>query len=202
MTWKRAAAVLFFAAAALGATAAWAGPVKLALSASSGIFFPKGEAYRALYGKGIPASFDGWLTLGRHFGVSAGLSFLSDSGTAVPMDGGEDEYPLKFRRLTIPASVYCELHPGRTIDVRLGAGLGVHHYEEKWTSLGLEAAGWKVSPRLYVSAGWRAVPSLERLAFIGTVAFDTIGVASGAPLADKPNIGGFQVLVGASYRVF
>ncbi|MEN6312104.1 MAG: hypothetical protein ABFD80_11260, partial [Acidobacteriota bacterium] len=74
MTWKRAAAVLFFAAAALGATAAWAGPVKLALSASSGIFFPKGEAYRALYGKGIPASFDGWLTLGRHFGVSAGLS--------------------------------------------------------------------------------------------------------------------------------
>lgn len=199
---KRAAAILLFFGASLGATAAWAGPLKLALSASSGMFFPKGEAYRELYGAGIPVSFDTWLTIGNHFGASAGLNYLSDSGTAVPMDGGEDEYPLKFRRLTIPVSVYFEMHPGRTIDLRLGAGLGVHRYEEKWTSLSLEAAGWKVSPRLYVSADWRAVPSLARLAFIGTVAFDTIGVGSGALLADKPNIGGFQILVGASWRLF
>jgi hypothetical protein len=199
---KPAAVFMLLAGMSLGAAAAWAGPLKLTLSGSAGMFTPSGRTYQHLYGAGIPLSLDAWLTFGSRFGAAAGLNFLSDSGTAVAVNGGEDDYPLKIVRLTIPVSLYYAARLGRNVDLRFGVGAGLHRYREEWTSLSLVTRGWKVSPRLCASASWRAIPSLPRLAFVGTLDCDFVRIGSGALLSDKTEIGGFEFLVGASWRFF
>jgi hypothetical protein len=181
-----------------GRRAAAAGARQLSISLAAGNFRASEEAYRGIYGASVPFSADIWLKLKGHFGLGAGFSRLGDDGRAVPIGEDGAEYPVKFSRTSIPVVVFYQLDL-KAVDIRVGAGLCAHHYEESWETVDLGFKGNKVSPRVFVAAN---VALLGRLSLFGSAAYDTIPTGAGSPLVDEVNLGGVQILGGISFRVF
>jgi hypothetical protein len=171
---------------------------ELTVSFAAGSFRASEEAYRGIYGPSVPFSADLWLKVKGPFGLGTGFSWLSDKGRAVPMGEDGAEYPVKFSRTSIPVVVYYQLD-FKAVDVRLGAGLCAHRYEETWETVDLDFKGSKVSPRLFAAA---TVALLGRLSLFGSATYDTIPTGAGSPLAVDVNLGGFQVLGGLQIRLF
>jgi len=171
---------------------------ELSVSLAAGSFRASEEAYREIYGSSLPFSADVWLTLKGHFGLSAGFGRLSDEGRAVPIGGDGAEYPIKFRRTSMPVVVFYQLDLS-AVDIRFGAGLCAHRYEETWETVDLGFKGNKVSPRIFVAA---RVALLGRLSLFGSATYDTIPTGAGSPLVNKVNLGGLQFLGGMAFRIF
>jgi len=181
----------------LGLTAA-AQAQELSLSLAAGSFRASEEAYRGIYGPSLPFSADLWLKLKGHLGLGAGFAGLSDEGRAVPIGEDGAEYPVKFRRTSIPVVVYYQLDI-KAVGIRLGAGLCAHRYEETWETVDLGFKGNKVSPRFFAAA---TVALLGRFSLFGSVTYDTIPTGAGSPLLNEVNLGGIQLLGGISLRIF
>jgi hypothetical protein len=181
----------------LGLTAA-ARAQELSLSLAAGSFSASEKAYREIYGPGVPFSVDVWLKLKGHFGLAAGYGWVGDTGLAVPMDGGDAEYRVEFRRTSIPVVVFYQLD-FKAFDIRLGAGLCAHRYEETWETVALGFKGNKVSPRFVMAA---SVALLGRFSLFGSVTYDTIPTGAGSPLVNEVNLGGLQLLGGVVFRFF
>ena len=181
----------------LGLTAA-AQSQELSLSLVAGSFRASEEAYRGIYGPSVPFSADLWLKLKGHLGLGAGFAGLSDEGRAVPIGEDGAEYPVKFRRTSIPVVVYYQLDI-KTVGIRLGAGLCAHRYEETWKTVDLGFKGNKISPRFFAAA---TVALLGRLALFGSATYDTIPTGASSPLVNEVNLGGIQILGGISFRLF
>lgn len=181
----------------LGLTAA-ARAQELSLSLAAGSFSASEKAYREIYGSSVPFSADVWLKLKGHFGLGAGFGRLSDEGRAVPMGEDGAEYPVKFRRTSIPVVVFYQLD-FKAFDIRLGAGLCAHRYEETWETVDLGFKGNKVSPRFVMAA---SVALLDRLSLLGSLTYDTIRTGASSPLAVDVNLGGLQLLGGVAFRIF
>jgi hypothetical protein len=114
------------------------------------------------------------------------------------MDGGDAEYPVKFRRTSIPVVVFYQLGL-KAVDIRLGAGLCAHRYAETWETVNLGFKGNKVSPRFFVAA---SVALFGRLSLFGSATYDTIPTGAGSLLVTDVNLGGIQFLGGISFRIF
>jgi hypothetical protein len=170
----------------------------LTVSFAAGSFRASEEAYRGIYGPSVPFSADLWLKVKGPFGLGTGFSWLSDNGRAVPMGEDGAEYPVKFRRTSIPVVVFYQLGL-KAVDVRLGAGLCAHRYEETWETVELGFKGCKVSPRLFAAA---TVALLGRLSLFVSATYDTIPTGAGSPLVTDVNLGGLQFLGGISFRLF
>jgi hypothetical protein len=168
------------------------------VAVKAGGFFASEAAYREIYGPGVPVAVEIWLKAKGPWGVAAGFSWIEDDGRAVAMEGGEAEYPLAFRRTTIPVVAFYELDL-RSVRIRIGAGLGIHRYEEVWLTSDLEFRGDTVSPRFMVSASTRLV---GRLSLVGTLVYEKIPTGAGSVLAGDVDLGGFQALGGLSYCLF
>jgi hypothetical protein len=181
----------------LGLTAA-AQSQELSLSLAAGSFSASEKAYREIYGPSVPFSADLWLKLKGHFGLGAGFAGLSDEGRAVPIGEDGAEYPVKFRRTSIPVVVYYQLDI-KAVGIRLGAGLCAHRYEETWKTVDLGFKGNKVSPRFFAAA---TVALLGRLELFGSATYDTIPTGASSPLVIDVNLGGIQILGGISFRIF
>jgi hypothetical protein len=171
---------------------------ELSLSLAAGNFFASQGAYREVYGSSGSFSADLWLKLKGPFGLAAGYGWVKDTGLAVPMDGGDAEYPVKFRRTSVPVVVFYQIDV-KPVEVRLGAGLGIHRYRETWQTADLGFSGHKVAARFVMTA---SVPIFKRLFLSGSVAYDTIRTGAGSPLVNEVNLGGIQFLGGISFRIF
>jgi len=171
---------------------------ELMVSLSSGAFFARQSGYRRIYGSSLPVSLEVGYTHQWRIGLSAGLVSVRDSGTAASLDGGDEEYGLKFRRLAIPVSAFYALESGKC-EVRIGAGASFNSYAENWKSVDLRFEGKKVSPRFFASVGWAVLP---RWSLVGSVVYESIPTKAGSLLEERVNLGGFQVLAGVSYRIF
>jgi len=171
---------------------------ELSASLAAGSFRASEEAYREIYGPSVLFSADLWLTLKGHFGLGAGFAGLSDEGRAVPIGEDGAEYPVKFRRTSIPVVVFYQLDI-KAVSIRFGAGLCAHRYEETWETVDLGFTGNKVSPRFFAAATFAR---LGRLSLFGSASYDTIPTGAGSPLATDVNLGGIQVLGGISFRIF
>jgi hypothetical protein len=194
MNARRLAAVFL---AVLGLAAAGRAQ-ELSISLAAGSFRASEEAYRGIYGSSVPFSVDVWLKLKGPFGLGAGFATLGDKGKAVPMGEGGAEYPVKLRRTSIPVVVFYQLGL-KAVDIRLGAGLGAHRYEETWETVDLGFKGSKVSPRFFAAA---SVDLLGRLSLFGSAIYDTVPTGAGSPLVGKVNLGGVQILGGILFRIF
>lgn len=181
----------------LGLTAA-ARAQELSLSLAAGSFFASQGAYREVYGSSVSFSAELWLKLKGPFGLAAGYGWVGDTGLAVPMDGGDAEYPVKFRRTSVPVVVFYQIDV-KPVEVRLGAGLGIHRYKETWQTVDLGFSGHKVSPRFVMAA---SVALLGRFSLFGSVTYDTIPTGLGSPLVNEVNLGGLQLLGGVAFRIF
>ena len=171
---------------------------ELSVSLAAGSFRASEEAYRGIYGPSVPFSADLWLKVKGPFGLGTGFSRLSDKGRAVPIGEDGAEYPVKFSRTSIPIIVFYQLDI-KAVDIRLGAGLCAHRYEETWETVELGFKGSKVSPRLFAAA---TVALLSRLSLFGSATYDTIPTGAGSPLVTDVNLGGLQLLGGVAFKIF
>ncbi len=171
---------------------------ELSVSFAAGSFRASEEAYREIYGPSFAFSADIWLTLKGHLGLGAGFERLGDKGRAVPMGEDGAEYPVKLRRTSIPLVLFYRLDLN-AVDIRLGAGLCAHRYEETWETVDLGFAGNKISPRFLAAA---TVALSGRLSLFGSATYDTIPTGAGSPLVNEVNLGGLQLLGGVALRLF
>ncbi len=188
-------------AAVLGAVlglSVFAGAQRLSLSLAAGNFSASEEAYRQIYGSGVPYAADIWLRAIGPFGLAVGYNRIRDEGNAVLLGEDGPEYAVKFSRSSIPVVVFYQIDL-RAAAVRFGAGLGFHHYEETWETVDLGFEGNKASPRFVIAA---SVALLGRFSLFGSATYDTIPTGAGSPLVAEVNLGGFQALVGISFRIF
>jgi len=187
------------ALAALLLALAVAGPAQeISVSLAAGRFFASKPAYREIYGQGTVLAGDVWLKLRGPIGFAAGFGRVADSGLAVPLSGGDEAYPLDIRRTTVPLLVFYEAALAG-IDVRIGAGVGIHSYKEVWPTEGISFEGDKVSARWALTA---SIPLLDRLSLLVLASYESISTGAGSPLDANVNLGGFQLLGGLSFRLF
>lgn len=170
----------------------------LSVSIAAGGFFASQAAYRQVYGSSLLFAADVWLKFKGPFGFAAGYGRVDDKGYAVPMDGGDAEYPVNFRRTTIPVIVFYQVDV-RSVALRFGVGMGVHSYEETWPTGNLGFEGHRVSPRFALTV---SVAVVDRLSFMCSVTYDTIRTGAGSPLAADVDLGGIELLGGLSFRIF
>lgn len=173
---------------------------EFSVSAAAGSFFPLGEAYRTIYGSSFVAAGDVWLKLKGPFGLATGFTLLSDEGAAT---GPTDRYPVRFRRRTIPLVLFYQFDVG-PVDIRLGAGVGFHHFRETWQTADLNYSGNKISPRAMLAV---SVEVVKRLSLFSSVTYDTIRKERSISYLDSLNIyqvdlDGVQVVGGLSVRIF
>jgi hypothetical protein len=183
----------------LGLTLAAAAPAQEAgVSVAAGAFLANESVYREIYGSSLPIVFELWAKAKGSFGLAAGLCLIKDNGLALAVSGGTAEYPVEFRRTTIPVVAFYQLD-FKAVHVRAGAGVGVHSYEEVWTTSLLEFKGHKVSARFVLSASMRLA---GRLSVVGSFVYESIQTGAGSVLSTGVDLGGFQFLGGLSFRVF
>jgi hypothetical protein len=173
---------------------------ELSVSAAAGGMFPLGEVYRTIYGSSLVVAGDVWLKLKGPFGLATGLNLLSDEGAAT---GPTDQYPVRFRRRTIPLVLFYQFDVG-PVDIRVGAGAGFHHFRETWQTADLDYSGNKTSPRALLAV---SVEIVKRLSLFSSVAYDTIRKERSIGYLDSLNtyqvdLDGVQVVGGLSFRIF
>jgi hypothetical protein len=169
----------------------------VSVSLSAGLFLPRQELYKDIYGTGIPVSLDLCVGLTDYLGASAGVVFLKQDGLALPLAGEGEEYPLEFRRVTVPVSLYLRF--GRDNPTfRVGAGAAYHSFREKWTTVDAEHKGTKWSLLLQACCEVRLVP---RLSLVGSLRTTSVSVEDGSPFGRAVNLGGLTALAGLSFRI-
>jgi hypothetical protein len=166
------------------------------LHVAAGAFLASESVYREIYGGGVSFLAEIWLKTKGPFGVSTGFAGLKDSGLAVAQGGGDEEYRLAFRRTTIPAIAFYELDL-KAVQLRFGAGVGIHSYRERWREKDFVFDGRKVSPR-FVFQAWTRLAG--RLSFVGTFVYEGVSTGAGSVLASNVDLGGYQFIAGLSYR--
>jgi hypothetical protein len=173
---------------------------QLSVSAAAGSMFPLGDVYRTIYGSSLVVAGDVWFKLKGPFGLATGFALLSDEGAAT---GPTDQYPVRFRRRTIPLVLFYQFDVG-PVDFRLGAGVGIHHFRETWQTVDLDYSGNKASPRALLSV---SVEVVKRLSLFSSVTYDTIRKERRIGQLDhlttyEVNMDGVQVVGGLCFRIF
>ncbi|MGB8957869.1 MAG: hypothetical protein WCC00_02535 [Candidatus Aminicenantales bacterium] len=171
---------------------------ELSLSVGAGGLFPPSGDYRDIYGSGLSIGADVWLKLKGHFGCAAGFGLLSDRGMAVLSGPGTAEYPLSFRRTSIPVVVFYQVYAG-PLALRFGAGAGFHSYRETWRTVDLRYDGHRISPRIVMTA---SLALIGRISIFCSAGYDSIRAGADSALGTTVNIGGLQLLGGLGFRIF
>jgi len=147
----RAAALLAALVLSLGGLAA--AEEELSVSIGAGGLLPTGELYRRIYGTGSAGAAEVWLKFRGPFGLVSGFDVFLDEGTAVPnFEGGTEEYPVRFRRRTVPILAFYQLDL-KGLALRAGAGLAIHFYRETWRTIDFDHKGSGVGPRFLLARG-------------------------------------------------
>ena len=178
-----------------------AGPVlasELSVAGAAGLHLPTQQAFRDVYGTAAAFGLDvRWLAT-RNFGFSAGVMMLNRRGTAVSQDGGTESFGTELRLTSVPLTAFLHIPRGH-FGFDLGAGLAYHDFEETWADEGGPATqGGKWGLLAYGSVAYKLT---SRLSVVGTWRYLDVPTGRTSLLADKVNLGGFQVLVGVSWTI-
>lgn len=169
----------------------------VSLSLSSGLFLPKEEIYRDIYGQSMPLALEVRIGIGRNFGLAAGIEYLSDKGTALNINQGDDAFSLHFRMISYPISGYL-VYPRGKLSLSAAAGISIHSYKEEWKDLDHTHEGSRTNPFLSGGIEYHIAPRLAVHLFLR---YQSI-VTELNPLIQKEiNLGGFSLLAGLSLRV-
>jgi len=183
-------ALLVLAAAAPGAA------LEFSIGGAAGLHLPTQQAFRDVYGSGAVFGLDVRCIVLRNVGLSAGIMTLRKSGTAVSLDGGTEAMGVRLRLTSVPLIVSWHI-PRGPVSLDLGAGLAYHDFEETWAEDGGPAtAGTKWGLLAAASVAYELAP---RLSITGTLRYLDISTGRPSLLTAEVNLGGFQVLVGASW---
>jgi len=184
------AVLLVLAAAGPGAA------LEFSIGGAAGLHLPTQQAFRDVYGSGAVFGLDVRCLVLRNVGLSAGIMTLRKSGTAVSLDGGTESIGVRLRLTSVPLIVSWHI-PRGPVSLDLGAGLAYHDFEETWTEGGGPAtAGTKWGLLAAASIAYELAP---RLSVTGTLRYLDISTGRPSLLTSEVNLGGVQVLIGASW---
>lgn len=170
----------------------------VSLSISSGLYFPQEEMFRDIYGRGTPLAAEIRVGIKRSFGLAVGIEYLSAEGTALNVNQGELDYPLRFRMISCPLSGYFLVPLGQGISLRGAAGFSYHSYKEEWEGLDLDHRGNRTKPFLSAGLEYQVVP---RLAIHLLLRYESIAAERGSYIQREVNLGGLSFLGGLTLRI-
>lgn len=195
---RKAWAAALLAALVLGLGGIAAAEEELSVSIGAGGLLPTGELYRDIYGTGTAVAAGVWIKFKGPFGLVTGFDVFLDEGSAVPLfEGDLEDYPVRFRRQTVPILALYQLDL-KGVALRAGAGLAVHFYRETWRTVDFDHKGSGVGPRFLLAA---RIGITGRLSFLGSVAYDPFRAVANPETLWRTGLGGVQVLGGLSFRI-
>lgn len=169
----------------------------VSLSISSGLFLPKEELYRDIYGQGIPLAVEVRFAIQRTFGLAAGFEYLSASGSALNVNQGDVDFPVHFTMASYPISVYF-IYPVGKLAFWAAAGISFHSYKEEWEDLDLDHDGKKTKPFLSSGIEYKIAP---RLSVRLSLRYQSIVAERGPYIRRDVDLGGLSVFGGLSLRI-
>jgi len=172
------------------------GSADLAFSAGANLCLLRQKEVQDVYGIGFPVGIQAW-TGWKNVRISAGLEYLSESGRALPLDGGQDDFPLRLTVTSIPVAVYYKTW---IRDVFLAAGGGVSYswYKEKWEGLDIVVKGQKWGPFLALLGGYRLN---RRWSVFGNVRYDPMPTGMSSLLVPEVKLGGLKIGAGVMFTL-
>ncbi len=177
----------------------WVYPQTFSIRAGGGIMFPQQASFRHVYGNAYPLVIEAGVRLTRKFGISSGVNWISNNGRAWPLDQGQDEFPVHFKMISVPVSVFYEF-PGRLggvpLGVTLGLGISWHSYKETWETFELSYQDNKLGPLVYAAVDFHL---FSRVGFFTSVRWESVPTGQESLLGGKINLGGIQLLAGVAF---
>lgn len=198
---RHAEAVAALAATMLALAAPAAAQVEAGrqLAVRAGVFLPGDATFRDVYG-GLEVPVVGqldWPVAGR-VALFGGVRFVKTSGEPISDTGAGNAGTATLSLLSGRAGVLLVM-PAGGWDVRVGGGLTLERYDERWDALGSRVtgtrAGWLVQ-----AAAWRRFA--RRWAAGGALDYAAVKVPSADADGGLPRVdlGGFELTAGIGVR--
>jgi hypothetical protein len=168
----------------------------LAFFVGANICLLRQKEVQDVYGSGFPIGIQAW-TGWKNVRISAGLEYLSDGGRALPLDDGQDDFPLRLKVTSIPFALFYQVW---IKDVFLAAGGGVSYswYKEEWEGLGNVVKGQKWGPFLAFLGGYRLNP---KWSVFGNVRYDPMPTGKSSLLVPEVKLGGLKIGAGVMFTL-
>ena len=165
-------------------------------SAGAGMCLLRQKEVQDVYGIGFPVGIQAW-TGWKNVRISAGLEYLSESGRALPLEGGQDDFPLRLTVTSIPVAVYYQTWI-RDIFLAAGGGVSYSWYKEKWEGLDIVVKGQKWGPFLALLGGYRLNP---RWSVFGNIRYDPMPTGKSSLLVQEVKLGGLKIGAGVMFTL-
>ncbi len=176
-------------------------PVSLSVRAGAGILWPTQDSFRELYGHTFPLALEATIRFSGRFGLAAGADWISKKGKALPLEQAEEEFRLRFQRISIPLTIFYELSGklgGVPVDLAVGGGVSWNHYKETWETADLASQGQIWGGLAYVTADFRL---LARFGLFASLRWESVPTGRDSPLGNRINLGGVGLRGGVSFRL-
>ena len=165
--------------------------IDLGFSAGAGICVLRQKAVRDVYGTGFPVGLQAW-TGRKNWRVSVGFEYLSERGEAMPLDGGQDEFPLRLKVTSIPLLLYYQVWI-KDVFLALGGGPSYSWYEERWEDLDIVTEGKKWGPVVSFLGGYQFSP---RWSVFGNIRYDPMSTEKSSLVVPEVKLGGLKISAG------
>jgi Outer membrane protein beta-barrel domain len=164
------------------------------LSAGAGACLLRQKEVQDIYGSGFPFGVQAW-SGSKNWRISVGYEYLSESGQAVALDGGSEEFPLKLKAGSIPIALYYQVGM-KNIFLALGGGASYAWYEESWEDLDKTVKGHKWGPLVSFLAGYRFSPSWS---IFGDIRYEPMPTGKSSLLVPEVKLGGLKIGAGVMF---
>jgi hypothetical protein len=177
-------------------------PQTLSVRAGAGVLFPREDSYKKIYGNSFPLLFEAKVRVFKNCGFTAGLDWRSDKGKAWPLGEAAEEFPLRFKMISIPVSVFCEfpIKMGTVpVDAAFGLGISWNSYKENWETAELSHGGKTWGPLVYAAVDFRIV---SRAGLFASLRWESVPTGQESPFGRNINLGGIKLLGGVIFYLF
>jgi hypothetical protein len=178
----------------LGADRLWG--MDWGLSAGARACLLRQKAVQDIYGPGFPFGVQAW-SGSRNWRVSVGFEYLSESGQALALDGGSEEFPLKLRVSSIPVILYYQVDI-KNVFLAAGGGASCSWYKESWEGLDILVKGHKWGPLISFLAGFRLSP---RWSIFSDIRYEPMPTGKSSLLVPEVKLGGLKIGAGVMFRL-
>lgn len=167
----------------------------LSLSFMGGIFFSRQQEFREMYGNAYPFFLEARFYVEKYWGISLGWEHLGCQGKAL---GGEDIYPLRFKKNSIPLALFLRASREKACFLA-GAGISRNSYEERWENVDLSFRDRKAGYFAFISLEYFLVRKFSFLIFFK---YESLPTGKGSPIVKNVNLGGLRLFLGFSFFPF
>jgi hypothetical protein len=161
------------------------------ISARAGVLTLRQKGVQDMYGTGLPvglAAWSGW----KNWRLSVGFEYLSERGQALPLSGGEEEFPLRLKVTSIPSLLFYQID-AKDVFIALGGGASYAMFKESWEDLDIVTEGKKWGPVLSLLAGYRLGP---RMSLFGDLRYEPMPTGKSSLLVEEVKLGGLKLGAG------